>query len=484
MPSATRRRTLLGSAAIASVALLTWKPVNNDDTFMYLATGSWVADHHTVPLVDPFSWTYGDRPWQSTGWGWGLILWCFHRVAGLAGVAATKPILVCAIGAGLVLCARRMGSRQVPALMGAVAALLCIGPWITDRAQISSYTVFPFALYLAVRSTEDGRLRFRWLVALVVLQVCWINLHSAALISVPFLGAFLGGRVVDRFRAGESHRLRDLVDVAWKPSVVLGMATAALLVNPWNIGELTHAFATRSLSQSTISEWKPLLQSGAIAVVPIVVALLATAGFVAGRHRPGLRVELMLPCAVGAVLAFDSVRNAPFLILAAAIFVPPALPAIRSRYAHRTDLAQFAVGAFLIFALGIAATVVPDTGSPGPHIPVHATASLPASCQLRNKSDMGGYVMATRPDIPVSADGRNDLFGLPGYEQNGWFTGSRREAEYGVRQIDEEGTDCVLARPDSTLVPLLEHAGWKVVGRDPSGVALVRPVPGRRSAQS
>jgi hypothetical protein len=480
VPTAARRRTLLGSVAIASVALLTWRPVNNDDTFMYLATGTWVADHRRIPLVDPFSWTYRGDPWQSTGWGWGLVLWCCHRIAGVAGVAAITPILVCVIGAGLVVCARRLGARQVPALVCAVAALLCISPWITDRAQISSYTIFPFALYVAVRATEHDRLNVRWLALPVVVQTCWINLHSAGLISVPYLAALLGGLVLDRFRARESHGMRDLLTVAWKPTIVLVVAVAALLANPWNVGEVTHAFATRSLSQSTISEWKPLLQAGPLAIVPVVVAVLAAAGFVAGRRRPGLRIALLLPCVVGAALAVDSIRNAPFLILVAAIAVPPALPAIRSRLARRSDLANLAVGTFGIFAIVVAATAVPDTGSPGPNIPVRSTAALPAHCKLRNKSDLGGYVMATRPDVPVSADGRNDLFGLPGYQQNGWFTGTRQEAEQGLRQIEREGTTCVLARPDSTIVSLLERAGWKVAGTDPGGVALVRPDDGSR----
>jgi hypothetical protein len=480
VPTAARRRTLLGSVAVASVALLVWRPVNNDDTFMYLATGTWVADHGRVPLVDPFSWTYRGDPWQSTGWGWGLVLWCCHRIAGVAGVAAITPVLVCAIGAGLVLCARRLGARQVPALVCAVAALLFVSPWITDRAQISSYTVFPLALYLAVRATEHDRLNVRWLVLLVVVQACWINLHSAGLISVPYLGALLGGLVVDRFRARPSHGAGDLVAVAWQPTIVLVAAVAALLVNPWNVGEVTHALSTRSLSQSTISEWKPLVEAGPLAIVPVVVALLAAAGFVAGRRRPGLRVALLLPCVVGAALAVDSIRNAPFLVLVAAITVPPALPAIRSRLARRADLANVAVGTLGVIAIVFAATVVPDTGSPGTNIPVRATASLPTHCKLRNKSDLGGYVMATRPDVPVSADGRNDLFGLPGYEQNGWFTGTRQEAEQGLRQIEREGTTCVLARPDSTIVPLLERAGWKVAGADPGGVALVRPDAGSR----
>jgi hypothetical protein len=38
----------------------------------------------------------------------------------------------------------------------------------------------------------------------------------------------------------------------------------------------------------------------------------------------------------------------------------------------------------------------------------------------------------------------------------------------------------VLARPDSTIVSLLERAGWKVAGADPGGVALVRPDDGSR----
>lgn len=473
---------MLGSLVIASIALLSWRPTNNDDTFMYLSTGRWVLDHHTIPTTDPFSWTFHGHAWQSTGWGWGLILALADRVAGTAGVAATKPVLVVAAAAGAIWTARHLGARVAPAFVCAGIALLSITPWITDRAQMASYAFFPLSIGLALRAIDDDRLHFGWWAALIAAQVIWINVHSAALISAPFLLATLAGCALDTYRHGDDRSLGRLIRSGLRPAVVFLTATVALFANPWGRGMLTHAEATRDLSRATISEWAPLFRSDGTAAVPIAVTVAAAAAFWIGRRR--FAWTSVLPVALGAAMTVDAIRNAPFLVLAAAMFVPPVLPRLRARAAGRRDLARVGTIAFAVTALVIGILTVPGTGAPGPGIPVHATAALPARCQLRNLSGMGGYVMATRPDVPVSADGRNDLYGLAGYAQNSWFTGTLAEARSGLAQIDREGTDCALARPDNTLVKVLEDAGWRVVGLDPSGVSLVRPGPGRSPRQS
>lgn len=474
VPTSQRSTTTFGSLVVTALALLMWRPVNNDDTFMYLATGKWVIDNQRIPHVDPFSWTFDGHPWQSTGWGWGIVLATFDRVAGVAGVAATKPLLVACIAVGVIWTGRVLGgSRSMAPWACLVAALVAMSPWITDRAQMASYAFFPFALGLAAKATAGRRLHPGWLAGLVVLQIAWINVHSAGLISAPFLAAFLAGRTLDTFRASQHRGVAALTRAALWPGITLVLAALALLVNPWGWGMITHAADTRDLSRATISEWAPLLRAGPTAIIPIIVTLAGIGGFWIGRRH--VRWELLLPCVLGAVMTFDAVRNTPFLLLAFAVFVPPSLPRVRGPLAGRVDLARVGVTAVMVIAVVFAASTVPSTGRPGPGIPIRATAALPAGCQLRNLSGMGGYVMATRPDVPVSADGRNDLYGLPGYDQNAWFTGTRSEAEAGISAIEREHTDCVLARNENTIVPLLRARGWEVAGHDPSGISLVPP---------
>ena len=107
-------------------------------------------------------------------------------------------------------------------------------------------------------------------------------------------------------------------------------------------------------------------------------------------------------------------------------------------------------------------------------MPVGSVAALPSGCQLRNDIGLGGWVIWARPDVPVSADGRNDLFGLDGYAQVRWFVSASGAAE-APAQLADEHTTCVLAVDGSPLVPALEQAGWREVGRDGVGVALVAP---------
>ncbi len=168
-------------------------------------------------------------------------------------------------------------------------------------------------------------------------------------------------------------------------------------------------------------------------------------------------------------------------MIVTAIVISPMAGRTKSALAHRGDLAR--IGAIALFVCGIVAAVVavPRTNKPGPGIAAGPIAALPAHCQLRNKSDMGGFIIATRPDVPVSADGRNDLFGLAGYAQNDWFTGTTAQAAAGVAQINREGTTCVIARNDSTIVPLLKAANWRVIGQDTGGIGLVASTISRSS---
>ena len=46
-----------------------------------------------------------------------------------------------------------------------------------------------------------------------------------------------------------------------------------------------------------------------------------------------------------------------------------------------------------------------------PEFPSVAAAALPGGCRLLNEYNDGGYLILVRPDVPVSQDGRNDLYG-------------------------------------------------------------------------
>ena len=93
-----------------------------------------------------------------------------------------------------------------------------------------------------------------------------------------------------------------------------------------------------------------------------------------------------------------------------------------------------------------------------------STAALPSGCRLANDYRVGSWVVWARPDVPVSIDGRNDLFGTD-LGQLGWFESATRIPDT-MRELADLGVSCVLARVDSPLPPALHPP--RIAGAMPS----------------
>jgi len=110
---------------------------------------------------------------------------------------------------------------------------------------------------------------------------------------------------------------------------------------------------------------------------------------------------------------------------------------------------------------------------PGTTFPVRATAAIPAGCRLLNEYDQGGYIIDHRwPDVLVSQDGRNNLYG-----ESELFTenGVLNAAPGWKAWLDANNVNCVLAYPYRPLVVQLRNAGWREAASDPSAILLIRP---------
>lgn len=461
------RPVLLASGAVAAIAVMAWQPAWHGDVWVYAASGRWVLDHGAIPRTDPFSWTYGGQPWQSNGWLWGVVLWGAWSLAGALGVALLKPIGVALIALGTGLAARALGARLVPACVAAVVAPLLMFPWISERPQLASYILFPFVVACAARAVSGGRLHLRWLIGAAVLVALWANLHAVVLFGVAVVASMVAATTIDRA----------VRDRSWRPLVVgasvVVVLAAATLLTPFGIELHRHSADVRDLSSSTMTEWYPLVDAGGDAVLPVVVALVASGLLVWGRawRRP----DVLVPFVVTAAFTVDAVRTTPFLVTISAIACAAVAPRLDAAWLReRRGLATAAVAVLGVVAAVSLVRTAADLTEPGEQVPVASAESLPAGCQLRNDYRLGGWVMFDRPDVEVSADGRNDLYGLDGYAQNAWFE-DPVAADAAPEQLAAEGTTCVLAQTDSALPAVLEASGWTVVGRDDVAVALVAP---------
>jgi len=122
----------------------------------------------------------------------------------------------------------------------------------------------------------------------------------------------------------------------------------------------------------------------------------------------------------------------------------------------------------------VMAPLVPSLGRVGTidvEVPVAATDAVPAGCLLLNEYEYGGLVIDRRwPDVLVSQDGRNDLYGSELLEREESILGGTSPAA-----VDGFGAGCALLRADRPLVSALEaDDGWNRVATDRGAVLFVR----------
>ena len=62
---------------------------NDGDVSWHIATGLWILDHRAIPNVDPFSFTWGGKPWVPIEWGSEVLYALTYR---LARYSAATPL--------------------------------------------------------------------------------------------------------------------------------------------------------------------------------------------------------------------------------------------------------------------------------------------------------------------------------------------------------------------------------------------------------
>ena len=458
MVSPSRRAWLFAWLAFIPFVFLRAGTLAESDTFWQVRTGLLTIHQRRIPTVDTFSWTVHGRPWTLNSWGFNVVLAAAYRLAGLPGVALACAALVAATGGLVLLLARRLGASPTVAGMSLV---LLVAPLLTvyfsARPQLIDY-VAVLALVLLLRGIVEAQASMWSLVALGGLTIGWVNLHAGALLGVAIVGAttvVVFARRSTRNRSGWC--LAALVTV-----------TACTLVNPYGIGIVSQTMQVKQASQGVITEWQHLDPANPMQLITFAAGLIALV--VAARRRDVVFTAALAVAAAGAVTA---IRILPVLLLLSAPMLavyasqPPVLRYLRSR---RTMLAQgSALGLAVIVVLAGLALSHAGRADPSdyPGAVVHA---IPKHCRVFNSYLIGGYVILERPDVAVSLDSRNDLYGAQRV-----LLAQRVLAGQGDPDHELAGAGCVLVPPTSGLAHRLAgRDGWTLKAAETGAALYVR----------
>lgn len=414
-----------------------------------------------IPHTDSYSWTLNGHSWIPNSWGWNVVLGIADKLGGLSGIAVLGALMTAAIALVAGATAKRDGASPAWTALTLQVVAGVFALFMYPRAQIVDYlAIFVLPALLVRVVTGDRREAFGFAVALAATQVVWMNLHSAALIGPVIVAA-----------AGIGHALRAPASrrsvVVRRIIVCLAATAAATLATPYGFASIDHATEVRSASAGLISEWRPV-------GIGSPEQLLGLAGLLIGAFACWLaiRAKRYDSAAILVVLGIATVSAIRFTPMVALFAVPELATAagrIRVRAVFVNRIAILALGILAIACLaGMRGFAEPGIEYSSPSL----VAKLATDCKLLNDSSIGGDVIHSRPDVPVSIDSRNDMYGR------------HRELESlrqmtmpmtGLAFVRSNDITCVLGPTQAPLVVTLRHdPRWQVVGTDSVRTLLVR----------
>jgi hypothetical protein len=405
-PEAARRRVparaieliglALGIAFITAVAL--GHSLSNDE-FWSLAAGQWMLSHHRMIGVDPFSYTESHRRWVTDEWGSELAL------AGLFRAFGAWAYALYAIGlGGLCLVATRAYVRALGARGGRVALILVLlalglaGVLVGDRGLDFSLVWLPVELYLLTRARRDPR----WLAALPLLCLFWVNTHGSILVGLGVLVVELAWSFApERWaaRIGGCGRSPHTGAVA----VALVASLVASCITPYGPGLLLYDIGVSTNGQigRYISEWNsPDFHSLAVALV-YLVPLVVLVACIRNRHI------LVLEGTLGAVLFVEALRTQRLVIYL--MVVVAGLAATLPTREWDPVMRKLGGAAFAVAGIACLAAPAVPAGTVSSSLPVQAFNDLRAHPgRIFTEYTWGDYSIARHRATFV--DGRTDLF--------------------------------------------------------------------------
>jgi hypothetical protein len=437
-------------------------PLGDSDVLWGARAGMDILSSRKLPHHATYSWTAAGRSWTPNSWGWDVILGAAYKAGGMTAIGVLDIAVFIAIGFALAIAGARIGAHPGWTAVAFTIVGRFILADIRARPQAVAYVmifVLPWLLPRVLDSDRRGAIRVGLLIC--ALQICWINLHSTGLLGPVLLGIGGVGLLV-RDRNNPEQRER----VARVASLVAAN-TVCCLATPYGTSLVSNVLEVRRASVGLIAEWEHVGVSDSNQILGLVaIGVGALCAYFAWRGR---RYDTVAYLLLFAAATASAVRFTPMLFLLAIPEFALLLGNLRVRTSFLSRVVAAGCVVLAIFAavrLDRFGDIDEEVGSPD------VVAAVPHGCRLVNDYTIGGALMLARPDVEVSVDGRNDMYGrslLLSVE--GMLSNNRGT----IARINANHVHCVLTDTEDKLVGVLEKSSnWRVVASDKYRTLLVR----------
>jgi hypothetical protein len=467
----------------------------------HIRTGQQILATQTIPHVDSFSASVGAKPWFAWEWLYDVVVGQLESALGLNGVVWFTSVVIAAVFALLFRLLTKGGTNVLVALVLMLLALASSMIHFLARPHVLSWLFTLIWFWILDASEQDsssgygGRDR-KWLWALPLLMLVWVNVHGGFLLGFVLLGIFWMGAVWSWLRARSGRIEQAFAKIAagkrsWELIWVGLLSATASLVNPygWKLHSHIASYLSNQFLMDHIEEFQSPNFHG-VAQRCFVVLLLITLTVMAGRGRQ-LRASHVLTLLLAVYTGLYASRNIPASSLLLVMVMGPLVPftGLAERFSQNVASIQGKLRGHLwpvvaiVIALWIAAdggrfgsTKIMDAHFDPQRMPVDAVTYLEkheVPGPMLSPDYWGGYLIyRLYPKQRVVVDDRHDFYGeafLKSYlkmvhVESGW-------QEF----LREHEVSCLLLPRNAALTNvLLETRDWKPIYGDEVAIAFVR----------
>jgi hypothetical protein len=478
--SLTIPRLLITILFIAIFTMAVRLPADTD-TWWHLRSGQYIVENRIVPTTDPFSHTKAGQPWIDHGWLAQLFWYGLFALAGLPGLSLGLALLV-TFTFWLVwqVTPGNLYMRAFVMVLGAVTSAVI---WVA-RPQMVSFLLAGLILFLLEKYKREG---WRWIYALPLVMLLWVNVHGGYAIGFMLLGVYIVGETFNRLTGHDEDPV-----LSWRQIrtlLLLGViAFAVVVINPYGWQMWLYPFRTVGIGalRDFIQEWRSPDFHLSLTWAFLATLLLSLAALGRSPRRADWTDLAML--GLWTFWSLFASRNIGLY----GLLTIPAL----ARYADAawgqylpvsstSSRRQSARLNWVLLSLVICAALVKIGVVLNPQEAIKAEQEgLPAKAvqfiqenkpagPLFNSYNWGGYlIFKLWPDYPVYIDGRTDLYDDAFIRR---YLNAVAGGEGWQKTLDQDDINLVLIESDSTLARFLKgDPAWDILYQDTMATVFAR----------
>jgi hypothetical protein len=153
-------------AVIPSFLSFGYTIMSGSDLWWHIATGRWIAEHKSLPLIDDWSFTSNGQPWLQHEWLSDLV---FHLWSNLFGINSWLVIIL--TFTLLFHVARKITSDAMSSYASVLLAIATAAPFLDIRPHLYSALGYVLIMYLVLPHGNPP-------LYLPLIFLVWVNLHG------------------------------------------------------------------------------------------------------------------------------------------------------------------------------------------------------------------------------------------------------------------------------------------------------------------